>query len=251
MNDTASKFKFHLCLKTIPPLGLESWMVLISMWQKEEDTASVKPIAKARPRQKPTVTLTSVSIPVLEKKKDRHWNTTITQSQVLWSVKKAMTRLLRHDQSVPRGRDGAIHYSDIIEECRKKKFDDASQWSLEHWISTLAKRGGAKKRFQYCGNPNSSHQFQYLRAIHGHSGDNAIDPALQDNVLLPKGFTEYIYHVGNASDLNTRTRNGLIPGGTSLKRGRQSVFFTTVNPMEDVHGIGETPCNLTKPRIAP
>ena len=35
---------------------------------KEEDIASGKPIAKARPRQKPTVTLTSVSIPDLERK---------------------------------------------------------------------------------------------------------------------------------------------------------------------------------------
>ena len=37
----------------------------------------------------------------------------------------------------------------------------------------------------------------------------------------------------------------------SLKRGRQAVFFTTVNPMEDGYGLGETPCDLTKPRIAP
>ena len=42
-------------------------------------------------------------------------------------------------------------------------------------------------------------------------------------------------------------KNGLIPGGTSLKRGRQAVFITTVNPMEDVHGIRETPCDLRKP----
>ena len=35
---------------------------------KEDDMASSKPIAKARQRQKPTVTLTSVSIPVLERK---------------------------------------------------------------------------------------------------------------------------------------------------------------------------------------
>ena len=34
---------------------------------KEEDTASGKHIAKARPRQKTTVTLTSISIPVHEK----------------------------------------------------------------------------------------------------------------------------------------------------------------------------------------
>ena len=36
--------------------------------KEEEDIASGKPIAKARPRQKPTVTLISVSIPVPERK---------------------------------------------------------------------------------------------------------------------------------------------------------------------------------------
>ena len=36
--------------------------------------------------------------------------------------------------------------------------------------------------------------------------------ALQDDVLPPKGFTEYILHVGNESELNSITRNGLIPG---------------------------------------
>ena len=146
-------------------------------------------------------------------------------------------QLLRYDQSVPRGRDGAIHCSDIIDECRKKKFDDASQRLLEDWISTLAKGGGAKKRFQYCVNPNSSNQFLYHRAIQGHSGDNALDLALQDNVLLPKGFTDYIFYVGNASELNSMIRNGSIPGGKSLKRGRQAAFFTAVNPMEDENGM--------------
>ena len=105
-----------------------------------------------------------------------------------------------------------------------------------------------KKRFQYCVNPKSSNQFLYLRAIHGHSGENAIDPLLHYNTLLPDDFTEYIYHVGNANELYFITR---IPGGTSLKNGRQAVFFITVSTMEDVYGMGKTPCDLTKPRIAP
>ena len=182
------------------------------------------------------MTLTSVSIPVLERK----WVDIETQrshDHKCHEVSKAITRLLRHDETVHRGIDGAIHYSDIIEECRRKKFDGPSQWLLEDWTSTLAKGGGAKKIFQYCVSPNSSNQFLYCRAIQGHSGDNAVDPALQDNVLLPKGFTEYIYHVGNANELNSIIRNGLIPGGTSLKSGRQAVCFTTVNPMEDVYGV--------------
>ena len=42
---------------------------------------------------------------------------------------------------------------------------------------------------------------------------NAIDPELPDNVLLPKGFTEYIYHVGNVSEVHSIIKSGLIPGG--------------------------------------
>ena len=120
------------------------------------------------------------------------------------------------------------------------------QWSPEDWISR-----GPKKRFQHCLNPNSSRHFLYVTAIQGHSGGNAIDPELRDNVLLSEGFTEYIYHVGHASEMNSIIRNGLIPGGRGLNRGRQSVFFTVVYPMEDDNGMVETPCNLTKPRIAP
>ena len=37
----------------------------------------------------------------------------------------------------------------------------------------------------------------------------------------------------------------------SLKRGRQAVFFTAVNPMEDGNSMGETPRDLTKPIISP
>ena len=104
-----------------------------------------------------------------------------------------MTGLLRHDQSVPQEDDGAVRFDDVLEEFKKKKFDGALQWSPEDWISTLARGGGPKKRFQHCLNPNSSRHFLYVRAIQGHSEGNAIDPELQDNVLLSEGFTEYIY----------------------------------------------------------
>ena len=230
--------------------GVDKYVTESMPTAKEEDTASGKPIAKARPRQKPTVTLTSISIPVLE----RIWIDNETQrsnDRKCFEVSKAITRLLRHDQTVLRGIDGAIHFNDIMEECRRKKFDGASQWLLEDWISKLAKGEGAKKRFQHCVNPNSPNQFLYLRAIRGHSGESAVDPALQDTMLIPKGCTEYLYHVWNANELNSKIRNGVIPGGTSLKRGRHAVFFITVNPMEDGYGSGETPCDLTKSRIMP
>ena len=115
----------------------------------------------------------------------------------------------------------------------------------------MAKGGGAKKRFQYCLNPNSPRHMLYFRAIQGHSGGIAIDPELQENFQLPKRFTEYIYAVGNVSEVHSKIRSGLIPRGKNIKRGIQSVFFTIVNPMEDENCVEETSCDLTKPRIVP
>ena len=119
------------------------------------------------------------------------------------------------------------------------------------WITCLARGGGQKKRFQYCLNPDSSRHILYFRAVQGHSGGIAVDPELQDNVLLSKGFTEYIYHVGNVSEMHSTIRSGLIPGGKSLKRNKQSVFFTAVNKMDDDESMKEIRGNLDKPRIAP
>ena len=48
--------------------GVDRYVTESMPTAKEEDIASEKPIAKARPRQ-PTVPLTSVSIPVLERKR--------------------------------------------------------------------------------------------------------------------------------------------------------------------------------------
>ena len=74
MNNTVSKFSIPSLFKdnTVCWVGIVNGVdryVTESMLTKEkEDIASGKPTAKARPRQKLTVTFTSVSIPVLEKK---------------------------------------------------------------------------------------------------------------------------------------------------------------------------------------
>ena len=66
-----------------------------SMQTKEEEyRASVRPVAKARPRLKPAMKLSSVSIPVRDKK----WIDIETQrshDQTCHQVSKSMTRLLR------------------------------------------------------------------------------------------------------------------------------------------------------------
>ena len=63
------------------------------------------------------------------------------------------------------------------------------------WKSKMAGGGGNKKIFQHCTDP-SGQEILCLRAIQGHSGRNLIDPSLQDNVLIPNNFFEYINHIG-------------------------------------------------------
>ena len=90
----------------------------------------------------------------------------------------------------------------------------------------------------------------FFRAIQGHSG-STINLALQDNVLLPEGFTEFTYHVGNGKELRSIVNHCLIPGGVSLRTGRQAVFFTNVSLMDNQDGLGETLCDFSQARIAP
>ena len=87
-----------------------------------------------------------------------------------------------------------------------------------------------EKRFQYCTDP-SGQEILYLRALQGHPGRNPMDPTLQDNVLIPNNFFEYIYHIGCAINLHSITNSGLIPGGQNLSKERPTVFFWSVDPM--------------------
>ena len=155
-----------------------------------EHGATGKPVAKAKPRPKPVVTLSYNSIPFRERK----WIDVNPERfrKDCFTMSKAMIRLLRHHPSIPREDYGAARFDEIMKEF-EAKFDGASQWSINDWMSYLAKGGGPKKRFQYCSNPHSSKHLLYFKAIHRHSGGNLVDPALQDNVLLSEDFTEYIY----------------------------------------------------------
>ena len=88
----------------------------------------------------------------------------------------------------------------------------------------------------------------YLRALQGHSGRDHIDSSLQDNVLIPDGFFEYIYHVGCAINLHSIINSGLIPGGQHLSK-RQTVFFTSVDLMNKEHR-DPNKIDLEAPRLA-
>ena len=129
-------------------------------------------------------------------------------------------------------------------DCLRYEFENSQHWSDE--MSKMAGGGGNKKRFPYC-TESSGQEILYLRALQGHSGRNPIDP-LQDHVLIPDNFFEYIYHIGCAINLHSIPNSGLIPGGQHLST-RQTVFFTSVDPMNKEHRDPNA-IDLEAPRLA-
>ena len=132
---------------------------------------------------------------------------------------------------------------------KKEEFVNAPHWSLAEWISVLAKGGGQKKGFQDC----------WTRTILWNSCNFEQSKDIQEvqSILHCKKMYCYqkilpsFYHVGNGKELRSIVNHGLIPGGVSLRMGRQAVFFTVVNPMDNQDGLGESLCDLSQARIAP
>ena len=135
-------------------------------------------------------------------------------------LRRKMNRLLRHDRSVLREEDGAVEFK-IMAPMFVSQFESSPHWSLRTWPRYLQRGGGPKKRFQYCLDPYSVDTFFYLRTSQGHSGGNPNDPELQDNVMLPRDFAEYIHHGGSGSshDMHSIILSGVIPGGPMSKEG--------------------------------
>ena len=202
------------------------------------------PEAKAKPRRPSTTCSSTRTVPVLE----ITWIDIALGAQFdqAYPVAKRINTLLRHGE-LPRVEDGAIEFWRLKDDHRNK-FKHSQHWSDDMWKSKMAGGGGNKKRFQYCTDP-SGQEILYLRALQGHAGRNPIVPTLQDNVLIPSNFFEYIYHVGCAISLHSITNSGLMAGGQNSSSDRQTVVFTAVNPMNEEHRDPHE-LDLTKPRLA-
>ena len=166
------------------------------------------------------------------------------QSLSDYEVSKKLIRLLCHG-SLQREDDGAIEFWRIKDNLQKH-FLYCHHWSDEKWKKSMARGGGNKKRYQYC--TSSSGAILYLRALQGHSGRSLIDPTLQDNVIIPDGFFQYIYHVGCAINLHSIINSGLITGCQNLSN-RQTLFFLPVDPIDKNHKDLDT-IDLSVPRHA-
>ena len=185
--------------------------------------ARSKATAKPQPRE---LVGTTATIPIHE----RRWIDIEPSKQDLasYDLSKKVTNLLRHNQTLHREEDGAIEFCKIKFHLRNHH-SQIQLWSDDRWKACLAAGGGSKRRYQYCSDNLGT--ILYLRALQGHSGNNLIDPMLQDNVVIGTGIFPYIYHVGCTFNVHSIINNGLVPGGQNLSR-RQTVFFLPVDPRD-------------------
>ena len=202
--------------------------------------------AKAKPQRREPVDYSPSIIPIRE----RMWidiepgNYSLLSLSV-YEVSKKVIHLLRHSQKVQREDDGAVHFWRIKEHLQSQ-FPQVLYWSDDRWKVCLAAGGGAKRRYQYC--TDVSGIIICFRALQGHSGRNLIDPSLQDNVVIQRGFFHHIYHIGCAFNLHSIINNGLIPGGQNSSK-RQTVFFLPIDPRDKEHKYPEK-IDLNVPRRA-
>ena len=99
-----------------------SWKVRVRDIETIEDErhrAFGKPVAKARPPMKSTITLTPVAVPLRERK----WVDVNPGSydHGCYALSKAMIRLPRDDHNIHRETEGAVKHEGIVEEFNKKE----------------------------------------------------------------------------------------------------------------------------------
>ena len=98
-----------------------------------------------------------------------------------------------------------------------------SQWHDYIW------KGSIKTRFQYCKNSNKV--LLSFRSTQGHPGGDTIAPELMGHVATPLRRKEFLYHGGCSFGVSSILKAGLIEGGKERKEGRQTIFFTPLDPL--------------------
>ena len=161
------RYGIEIMINSLFGVGTRSWVMIVNgrnknVTEMSEETqenhiddigdSTGKPVAKVRPKQtpRPTSSFPTTTLPYHQ----RQWIDVeagkFEKSSI--EVSKRMTRLLRHDQTVLREKDGAVEFR-ILASMFLPKFTSSPYWSIRTWLNHLQKEGGAKKRYQYCVDP--------------------------------------------------------------------------------------------------
>ena len=107
---------------------------------------------------------------------------------------------------------------------------------------------GSKTRFQCCENFKSV--LLYFRAIQGHTGGEMMAPELLGHVVISYEWKEFLFHRGCSYNVQSILKSGLMAGGRQSKQGRQTIFFTPLNPFGPNLDEGKFSGDFSKPRKA-
>ena len=134
--------------------------------------------------------------------------------------------MVRHENRHDREADGAIQWR-LPRQKRQFTFlkygGDTS--TDRDWIDHIRK-GSNKTRFQYC--QNSCNTFLYIRAIQEHTGGDVIE--LMGDVATPFNRKQFHFYRGCSFNLKSILEARRIGGGKESREGRQTVFFTPLDP---------------------
>ena len=120
--------------------------------------------------------------------------------------------MVRHYDQEEREADGASHWNDLLPKLvnafRHQGKQQDEVWILPEFRAPL-----------------------YLPAIQGHIGGHMVMQELMGPVEIPYNWKEFVFHRGCSSNGNSIHETGLVAGGTESKEGRQTIFFTHLNPV--------------------
>ena len=243
---------------------------------QEEEKASEKPAAKARPILKPSSISDVNFIPIGQRNGLTFTETQESNNSYCFQVSKFITRLLRHSQKVhiEKMMEQSI-MTKLLMNARKSNSTilNIGQLRDEEGIRQCVRIGRLKNGYQFwqkvedkrkvlsillgselsssipVPSSNSRTFRSFLLEVPFFSV--TINPALQDNVLLPEGCYRVYLSRRKRKRIEVNSEPWFDSRRVSLRTGRQAVFFTIVNPMDNQDGLGETLCDLSQARIAP
>ena len=81
-----------------------------------------------------------------------------------------------------------------------------------------------------------------------YSGGMIISPRLMNYAMIACRWKQFIiYHVGRARDQYSVAETGLVAGGKERKEGRQTIFFTPLDPFSSDADEAEVMTEIKKP----
>ena len=142
-------------------------------------------------------------------------------------------RLVRHRDQDERENDGAVLWDTMIPKLLKTFGDrGAREFSHQEWLHYVYE-GSNKTRFEYSESSEKNPWRIFMQFIL-HPGRIMIAPELMGHIAIPHGWKEFTFHRGCSHNANSILETGLVAGGREYKEGRQTIFFTLLDPYGEI-----------------